>query len=527
MKEALMGIETEYGIYCDVARLKRLLGDTENYVSLVLKQVAKLLPEDDYFMAYNSTGEFWTRAGMRLYPDRGTHLEVATPECGTFSELLFQKNVGDCLAQALTDQERKILNTHPYYYDGPFEIYANNTAADFEKPPAQHPDSEVPFARHENYLLRRDLLFQSSGLSAYFDFILENDGHFFAALPILGGAGHITTGGQFVLSPRMHWTALTISGGTTANRALVNTRDEPHADAQKFLRYHHIAGDTNITDHITRTKIAFTYWVLRLLERGWKAPGWLRIDGSSRTNEAALLGVARDINRDPQLGRVHSVGGRNATAADILTAYLEAVDKHREKLLFEAEDDEIFRDVVAYLERAKDGFESLIGQSEWATKYALVLGEMRKKNIRNFNDPRLKKLSIKLHNLDRNPERNPFAEFRNKVLPPNLEISDLVKACRQAPKTRAFVRGLAVYLANRFGVAINFPSGAEWVSFSTPADPDEIQSAVVSLNQMTPWQIAEGDIEKVVRHMRQVAMKQPKGKSKKIVRQSSEPFYGV
>ncbi|MFY9461845.1 MAG: proteasome accessory factor PafA2 family protein [Candidatus Sungiibacteriota bacterium] len=527
MKEALMGLETEYGIYCDVARLKSLLGGVENYVNVVLKQVPKILPENDYCMAYKSTGEFWTRAGMRLYPDRGTHLEVATGECGTFSELIFQKNAGDCLASALVNKARKVLRAHPYGYDGPFEIYANNTAVDAEKFFTEHSKSEATFSRHENYLLRKDLFTDAfGGRFSYFDFIFENDGHFFAARPLLGGAGHITLEGKFVLSPRMHWTARTVGGGTTHNRALVNTRDEPHADGQKFLRYHHIAGDTNITDHITKMKMAFTYWVLRLLERGWKAPDWLRIDGT-RASESALMGVARDINGDPQLGGVHSVGGRNCSAADILMSYLEAVDKHREKLLFEAEDDEIFLDVASYLERAKAGFESLAGESEWATKYDLMLREMRKKKIRTFNDSRLKKLSIVLHNLDRNPDENPFAEFRARVLPPNMEISDLGKACRQAPKTRAFVRGLAVYLAKRFGVAITFPTGAEWVSLSTPADPDGILSTLVSLNRMTPWEITKDDVEKVVRHMRQVAMICPKGKSKPAAQEAGEPFYGV
>jgi len=142
---------------------------------------------------------------------------------------------------------------------------------------------------------------------------------------------------------------------------------------------------------------------------------------------------------------------------------------------------------------------------------------MRKKNIGSLGDPRLKMLSIKLHNLDKNPERNPFAEFRNKVLPSNMEISDLAKACRQAPKTRAFVRGLAIYLAKRFGVAITFPTGYEWGSFLTRDGRNESPSDHVSLNRTTPWEVTKDDIKKVVRHMRQIAMTHPKAKSKLII----------
>ena len=516
MKEMLIGLETEYGIYCDMTRLFRLLGGAETHVNFILGQISLLLPEDDYVVTFVRTGEFWTRAGMRLYSDL-THLEVATSECGTFSELIFQKNAGDCLALALMDKARKILREQPYCYDGPFEIYANNTAVGLKETSGECFEDEKTFSRHENYLLRKDLHTSSFSSSAsYFLFILENAGYFFAARSLLGGAGHITPEGKFVLSPRMYWTTSTIGSGTTNNRALVNTRDEPHADTGKFIRYHHTAGDTNITDHITKMKIAFTYWVLRLLERGWVAPNWLRID-MLRIGEVGPMGVARDINADPLLGKFYTVGGRNCSAADILTAYLEAVDKHRKELLFEAEDDEIFQGVVSYLGRAKTGFESLVGESEWATKYALMLREMRKKNIGSFGDPRLKMLSIKLHNLDKNPERNPFAEFRNKVLPSNMEISDLVKVCRQAPKTRAFVRGLAIYLAKRFGVAITFPTGYEWGSFLTRDGRNESPSDHVSLNRTTPWEVTKDDIKKVVRHMRQIAMTHPKAKSKLII----------
>lgn len=525
MKEALVGIETEYGINCDVARLKGLLGDANNYVNIALQQAGSVLPENDYCMVYKSTGEFWTRAGMRLYPDRGTHLEVATPECGTFGDLIFQKNVGDCLAQALVDSARGVLK-EKHQYDGPFEIYANNTAVDSQRSLAEHPDSETVFARHENYLLRRDLLYEAAGIPVSFDYILENAGNFFAARPVLGGPGHISPKGEFILSPRMYWIAGTIGGGTTTNRTLVNTRDEPHADAQKFIRYHHIAGDTNITDHIARMKIAFTYWVLRLIERGWKAPQELRFDGT-QGQEVSLLELGKRINGDMLLSKTHQLGGKALKAVDILSIYLDAVDKHRQNILFESEDEEIFQDVARFIDRAKGGFEELIGESEWATKYALMMEEMRKKKIEKFNHPLLKKLSIVLHNIDRNPRQNPFFLFRNKVLPPNMDIGNLVRACRKAPHTRAYARGLGIYLANRFGVAISFSSGAEWTCLSTPADPDGNQSTVCYLNRVTPWQVTKDDIERVVRHMKQVAMKHPKRKSDPGATDQLEPFYGV
>lgn len=505
MKEMLCGIETEYGIHCDIAHLERILGPDKNYVHFVLRQISSLLPENDYYVTYRSTGEFWLRCGARIYADRGTHLEVATAECGTFADLVIQKNVGNSLALRLTEKTQEILRARPYFYRGPFELYANNTASEAGKPAVQGVKPETQFGCHENYLLRRDL-FDKFGRLHYFDFIRRNLGCFFAARTVLGGAGHITLDGKFVLSPRMNTTEFSIGGGTTTGRALINTRDEPQADGEKFIRYHHIAGDTNITDHITKLKMAFTYWVLRLTERGWQAPTWLRLGDWQFENEERLLAFAREVNTDPELKKVHRIGDRSVSTTDVLMSYLEAVDTHRRELLFEDEDNKIFEEVARYLEQAKEGFMALAGESEWATKYVLMLAEMRKKNIGNFGDPRLRKLSLVLHNLDKNLARNPFVQLRNQVLTPNLEIGDLAKACRTAPRTRAFVRGLVVYLANKFGVALHFPSGAEWACFSTPVEPGSSQSGICWLNRLAPWTITKEDIAGVVRHMRNVAM---------------------
>ncbi|MDO8500192.1 MAG: proteasome accessory factor PafA2 family protein [bacterium] len=509
MKEALMGIETEYGIHCNIARLHGLLGSNENYATLALKQVGLLLPEDDYFVCSFRTPEFWTRAGMRLYRDTGDHIEAATSECGTFEELIFQKNVADCLVAALVGKAREFLRGHPYNYDGLFEVYANNTAIDFD---GHGSKSEISFGRHENYLLRRDLILKSLGPQFHFDFILENCGYFFAARPLLGGSGHINPEGNFILSPRSEWVKQEMGGATTSSRALVNTRDEPHAECEKFLRYHHTAGDTNITDNITRMKMAFTYWVLRLLELGWRAPNWLVIEKRELSKyDENLMVVKWGINNNPFLDKVYVVGGKRVSAADILIFYLEEVDKYRKELRFEAEDDEIFQDVSSYLKRAQTGSKALFGESEWATKHILMLRKMGKK-VKSFSHPVLKKLSLVLHDLNRNPEQNLFLGFRNKVLPPNIEISDLVKACRRAPKTRAFVRGLGFYLANKLGAAITTNSGNDWASVSTVA-PRGKDSTSYLFNKEKPWQVTKADICGIVKFVKLAAIECPKDKS--------------
>lgn len=484
MREALMGIEVEYGLRFDEGKAHGdFPNDLAKFYAHILKQSARILPEGHFYERDSRTGEFWTRAGMRCYPDRQNNLEMAIPECASFADAVFQRNAGDRLMQALVDSARRSFQNESSGYVGPLEIYANNTAASrFAATP-----TEVSFSCHENYLLRRDLL-KEKGESTPFDLIAQNAMAFFAALPVISGSGHITPDGVFVLSPRMEWMRCAIGATTTEGRPIVNTRDEPHADRERFIRYHHIAGDTNITDHILLMKMAFTYWVLRVIERGWRSPEWLRIPVS------AAKPFADAINRDPCLAQKHEIGGKRLSAVDILSVYLRAIKKHRADILFEDEDERILREIKTYLEYARGGFRALFGKSEWATKYFLIAEKAERERLATFNHPTLKACSIAFHNLDQNPEKNPFIRIRNRVLPPNMDIGDLAKACAKAPRTRAFVRGLAVFLAKKYRIPILFPSGLEWSEITFPDINKGTVSLKFSLNQKAPWQCGREDI---------------------------------
>ncbi len=501
MKEALMGLETEYGIYCDSDQIRDIFGDVQGHTVFILYQVPKVLPPENYVRNGIQSGEFWTRAGMRCYADRLDHIEVATGECSTFRDLIFQKNAGDRLAQMLVSAARAELRVDPYRYSGPFEAVANNTARRYASP-FDAEDSEVTYGRHENYLLRRDLFPGIHSHTERYEHILSHAGVFFAARPVLGGSGHINPSGTFLLSPRMDWIKDLVSGATTSARSLINNRDEPHADPEKFFRYHHIAGDTNITDEICRMKIAFSYWVLRLLERGWTAPARLQLERRS------YLALARAINRDPLLKNRHQLGRSRFSAAEILEIYLDAVNNNRERILFDEEDEEIFKEVELFLERAEKGHEALVGESEWATKHFLISAEAGKRGLESLDHPLLRMMSIALHNLNQNPEENPFVLIRNRVLPPNGDVGPLEEATARAPKTRALVRGLAVFLANKFRVPISFPSGSEWAMISIPGTIEFESFPFFRLNQKTPWEVSLSDVKELVSRMRPLFLSQ-------------------
>lgn len=507
MREMICGIEIESGLHVDRNFFKEKFSEAPLiYLSVILDQIGRVLPPEwfvrepppSYGVECGSqyTPDVWLRGGARCYKDQEL-IEYASAECGTFRDLVRQRNIGERLLLELVLRAKENLVRAPYCYSGPFAMYADNVALSPERRDGQ--EVETTHGCHENYLLRRDLMHASMPAelalnqknNLMYQRILDRAGVFYAALPVLGGTGHITLGGDFVLSPRVPHIGMVTGATTTSSRTIVNTRDEPHANQEKFLRLHHIGGDTNLTDHVFEMKVAFTYWVLRLIERGWAPPDRLLM------SPAQLQDCAAKVNHDPELrNKYPTASSKELSAVDILAGYLYAVGTWRRTLLFNKEDDAIFLRVKEYLEKARHGPRELIGTSEWATKRFLLVREMEKKRIQTFDDMRLRMISTGLHNIDPDPRRNPFAKLRSRVFPPNMDIGDIKRAAGNAPRTRAFVRGLAIFLAKKYGIPISLPSNG-WEKFTLGSSKQSF-----TLNGLAPWKLTKEDIVCLVERMR-------------------------
>ena len=171
------------------------------------------------------------------------------------------------------------------------------------------------YGTHENYLCSRDTPFPAiiSGLTP-----------FFASRQVFSGAGRVGIGpsGQtegFQLGQRSDYIEVEVGLETTLKRGIINTRDEPHADADKHRRLHVIIGDANLAEIATYLKLGTAALVLSMIESGWALPS---------VELAHPVAAVHQISHDPTLKvTVPLTDGRRLTGLDMQQAYHEAAAK--------------------------------------------------------------------------------------------------------------------------------------------------------------------------------------------------------
>src|SRR5437899_8710228 len=124
--------------------------------------------------------------------------------------------------------------------------------------------------------------------------------------------------GVFQISQRADFFSVLVSIDTMNRRPLVNTRDEPHADASKYRRFHVIIGDSNMSEWATAMKFGTTALVLELIENG-KSP---------QLEIAQPIDAAKSISRDQNYDWIIKLSdGRKISAIDVQRLYLRAAQK--------------------------------------------------------------------------------------------------------------------------------------------------------------------------------------------------------
>src|SRR2546421_576070 len=185
--------------------------------------------------------------GARLYLDTGFHPEYATPECDDVTELVIHDKAGERIVEDLLHQAEKRLREDGI--SGNILLFKNNTDS-----------AGNSYGCHENYLVSRDVSFQR---------LAEALIPFFVTRQIFAGAGKVLQtprGFHYCLSQRAQHICQEISGATTSSRSIINTRDEPHADAERYRRLHVIVGDSNMSEGATYLKIGTTALGLDMIE---------------------------------------------------------------------------------------------------------------------------------------------------------------------------------------------------------------------------------------------------------------------
>ena len=237
MQRRIMGIETEFGITCTFHGQRRLSPD----------EVARYLFRR--VVSWGRSSNVFLRNGSRLCLDVGSHPEYATAECDDLETLIAHDKAGEQILQDLVlDAEQRLVEEG---IGGDIYLFKNNTDS-----------AGNSYGCHENFLISR---------VGEFSRIADGLIPFLVTRQLIAGAGKVMQsprGATYCLSQRADHIWEGVSSATTRSRPIINTRDEPHADAERFRRLHVIVGDSNMSQTTTLLKVGSAALVLEMIEAG-------------------------------------------------------------------------------------------------------------------------------------------------------------------------------------------------------------------------------------------------------------------
>jgi len=356
--------------------------------------------------------------GARFYVDHA-HPEYSSPECASPLEGVLYDVAGEHVLRWAMEAAQNRYPESP-----PIVVYKNNS------------DSKGnSYGCHENYLMNRTVAFAD---------VIEAMVPHLVTRQLYCGAGKVGAETSvfkkpptFQISQRAEFFEEVVGLETTLKRPIVNTRDEPHADPQRFRRLHVIIGDANMSQVATFLKLGTTALVLAMLE-----------DGALSRRTIALrepIKALRQISRDLAMTKTVELGdGTSTTALGIQEVLLEAATSYVEDGGGEAIGDE--EQVAQIIERWKATLEalatdpdSLAHQVDWIAKKRLLEAYADRHGLA-WTDPRLRAMDLQYHDL--RPERSLASRLGLEEL---IETEAAVAAATEPPRsTRAWFRGMCL-----------------------------------------------------------------------------------
>jgi Pup-ligase protein. len=276
----IFGLETEYGVTCTFRGQRRVSPD----------EVARYLFRR--VVSWGRSSNVFLKNGSRLYLDVGSHPEYATAECDDVRQLVTHDRAGERILEGLVIDAEDRLRDEGIH--GDIYLFKNNTDS-----------AGNSYGCHENYLISRQ-----GDFSRFADSVLP----FLVSRQLISGAGKVQQtprGAVYCISQRADHIWEGVSSATTRSRPIINTRDEPHADAERYRRLHVIVGDSNMSETTTMLKVGSADLILRMLEAGTVM--------RDMTLENPIRAI-REISHDPTGRRtVRLANGRELSALDIQT----------------------------------------------------------------------------------------------------------------------------------------------------------------------------------------------------------------
>ncbi|MFF1836284.1 Pup--protein ligase [Streptomyces sp. NPDC058231] len=363
MDRRIFGLENEYGVTCTFRGQRRLSPD----------EVARYLFRR--VVSWGRSSNVFLRNGARLYLDVGSHPEYATPECDNLTELVTHDKAGERILEGLlVDAERRL---HEEGIAGDVYLFKNNTDS-----------AGNSYGCHENYLVARHGEF-----SRLADILIP----FLVTRQLLCGAGKVLQtprGAVYCVSQRAEHIWEGVSSATTRSRPIINTRDEPHADAERYRRLHVIVGDSNMSETTMLLKVGATDLVLRMIEAGTVMRD-LTLENPIR----AIREVSHDITGQR---KVRLASGREASAIEVQREYYEKavdfVDRRGIRTGTVAQVLELWGRTLDAIE-AED-LDRIGTEIDWVMKYKLIERYRAKHNM-TMSHPRVAQIDLAYHDIHR------------------------------------------------------------------------------------------------------------------------------
>ncbi len=360
MQRRIFGLENEYGLISSSAGGRVNLSVESALGYLFEKVVSRQRGTNDFL-----------RNGARLYQDTGCHPEYATPECDNALDLTIHDKAGErIIEELLLTAEQKLRENG---IDCDLFIFKNNT------------DSVGnTYGCHENYLVDRSINFHK---------LAEQLIPFFVTRQVFAGAGKVLKtrlGNHYYISQRAQHIYQEISGATTSSRGIINTRDEPHADEEKYRRLHVIVGDSNMSELTTYLKVGTTAIVLAMVE-----DGCIRKDLALEDPVRAIKEISHDTTcrRKVRLKR-----GKEFSAVELQREYLELALEYYATAEQSPQVADLLERWQAVLDKLAEDPVQCARELDWVIKKELIASYMSRKGL-GFDDQRISMLDLQYHDI--------------------------------------------------------------------------------------------------------------------------------
>ena len=402
MEQRIFGLENEYGVTCTLRGQRRLSPD----------EVARYLFRR--VVSWGRSSNVFLENGARLYLDVGSHPEYATPECDSISDLVVHDKAGERILEHLLGSAEQRLREEGIR--GVVYLFKNNTDS-----------AGNSYGCHENYLTsRRD------DFSHYAEVLIP----FLVSRQIYAGAGKVlqtARGPIFCISQRAEHIWEGVSSATTRSRPIINTRDEPHADAERYRRLHVIVGDSNMSEYATFLKVGTTSILLQMLED----PGALLRDMTLENPIKAIREISHDITCRR---KVRLANGWEASALDIQSEYLARARRYHEQHGLPPQEEralEMWDHCLTAIE--KDPL-SLDRECDWVIKHNLI-ERFRERHGLPLSHPRVALVDLQYHDVSQS--RGLFYRLQSRGEVERTATDDAIETAMDVPPatTRARLRG--------------------------------------------------------------------------------------